>query len=157
MKEGYFYKLDDYLALCKAPRDLIGLKAKIDYAKTELKEVVVQNEDGDYGIEMSAMPQGAAYKFARGTEGSIKVIGQTEFDDMSDAEEAHREACYSNDEAEEPSEKKQSARGGVSSSASTSCGDFIGAPRCARSLATTTSLPSTRPRSPEVDGGTSYL
>ena len=106
MKEGYFYKLDDYLALCKAPRDLIGLKENFAYVAGELKEVVVKNEDGDYGIEMSSMPQGAAYKFARGTEGSIKVIGQTEFDDMSDAEEAHREACFSDDEAEEPSDKK---------------------------------------------------
>ena len=69
--EGHFYHLDDYLSLHFAGIRFSSFKAKVKAVESN-NEVVVQDKQGTYGVNVSLLPAKAAYKRKSGTAESFK-------------------------------------------------------------------------------------
>ena len=87
--EGYFYKLDSFLELMKAPDEIlnsVSVKAKVKYCIDVLHEKVHKSpKTGVLGVYHSNLPQGAEFKYVKGEDDRATV--ETE-DLVSDAEDA---------------------------------------------------------------------
>ena len=84
-EEGFFYQLDDWLALMKAPK-LEGLQEKVNWAWSEHKTKVHRDKHGSYGVNEGMLPTGAKYKWRRGQAATNELEEIVPFEDADDAE-----------------------------------------------------------------------
>ena len=84
--EGHFYNLDDYLSLHFAGIGFSSFKAKVKAVESN-NEVVVQDKQGTYGVNVSLLPAKAAYKWKSGTAESFKKVCADDLDDATEADQ----------------------------------------------------------------------
>lgn len=82
--EGHFYFLEDFLALHCAGQKFKSFKAKVK-AVEKLGKTVSQDKFNRYGVNVSVLPDKAAYKYQSGDAETFKKVKS---DELSDEEEA---------------------------------------------------------------------
>jgi hypothetical protein len=84
--EGYFYRLDDFLSLHAAGKKFKDFKDKVKAVK-KLGHAVVKNARDEFGVNVSTLPQMAAYKYKAGDKESFETVKIDELDDADEAAE----------------------------------------------------------------------